>query len=48
MKQLKMKRKNKYLPVLLGTLAANMLGNLLARKGVIRASEGIIRSGQDF
>ena len=42
-----MKQKKKFLPILLGTLA-NMLENLLARKGVIRAREGTIRAGQDF
>ena len=48
MKQSTMKHKNKFLPLLLGTLAANMLENLLARKGVIRAGEGKIRAAQDF
>ena len=30
------------------TLGANLLGNLLAGKGVIRVSEGTIRADQDF
>ena len=32
----------------LGTLGANLLGNLLKGKGTIRAGEGTIRAGQDF
>ena len=34
--------------MLLGTLAAIVLGNALTGKGVIRAHEGTIRAGQDF
>ena len=36
--------------MLVTTLGASLLGNLLASKGVIRAGEGTIRSGkgQDF
>ena len=41
--------------MLLGTLGASLLGNLLAGKdtrraaeGTIRAGEGTIRAGQDF
>ena len=41
--------------MLLGTLGASLLGNLLTGKGTIRASEdiiraveGTIRAGQDF
>ena len=34
--------------MLLGTLGVGLLGNMLAEKGVIKASEGIIRAGQDF
>ena len=34
--------------MLLGTLAASILGNALAGKGVIRADEGVIRAGQNF
>ena len=31
--------------MLLGTLGANLLGNILAGKGINRAGEGIVRSG---
>ena len=34
--------------MLLGTLGASLLGNMLAGKGVIRFGEGISRFGQDF
>ena len=34
--------------MLLGTLGVGLLGNMLAEKGVIKASEGTIRTGQDF
>ena len=34
--------------MLLSTLGASLLGNMLAEKGVIRAGEGTIRAGQDF
>ena len=34
--------------MLLGTLGASLLGNLLAGKGTIRAGEGTLRAGQDF
>ena len=34
--------------MLLGTLGASSLGNMLAGKGVMRAGEGAIRAGQDF
>ena len=34
--------------MLLGTLAASILGNALSGRGVIRASEGVIRAGQHF
>ena len=57
-KQLKMKQRNKeggFLSMLLGTLAASLIGNLLIGKGVIqagrgtiRAGDGTIRAGQDF
>ena len=42
------KQKGGFLPVLLRTLAAIILGNALAGKGVVRAGEGVIRSGQNF
>ena len=34
--------------MLLGALSASLLENLSAGKGVMRASEGAIRAGQDF
>ena len=34
--------------MLLGTLAACMLRNTLAGKGVIRAGEGVIRADKNF
>ena len=34
--------------MLLGTLGAGLLGNMLAEKGVIKAREETIRAGQDF
>ena len=37
-----------FLPMLLGTLVASILGNALARKGVIKANKKVIRAGQDF
>ena len=37
-------QKGGYLAILLGTLGASLLGNMLAGKGVIRASEGKIRA----
>ena len=33
--------------MLLGTLCASLLGNLLAGKGVMRAGEGTIRAGEN-
>ena len=41
-------QKSRFLPILLGTLAASILGNALTGKGVIRADEGIITAGQNF
>ena len=44
-----------FISMLLGTLAASLLGSMLAGKGVIRSGEGVIiagerviRAGQDF
>ena len=34
--------------MLLGTLGANLLPNILAGKGVMRVGEGTIRVGQNF
>ena len=36
------------LPMLLGTLAASMLGSALTGRRVIRADEGTIRAGENF
>ena len=41
-------QKGGFLKMLLGTLGASLLGNLLTCKGTIRADEGPIRSGQNF
>ena len=40
--------KGGFLSMLLGTLAASILWNALARKGVIRAGKGVIRAGEKF
>ena len=37
-----------FLPMLLGTLGASLLGSLLSGKGIIRAGEGIVRAGENF
>ena len=37
-----------FLSMLLGTLAASIIGNMLTDKWVIRAGKGTIRAGQDF
>ena len=34
--------------MLLGTLGASLIGNLLTGKGKIRSGEGTIRGGQNF
>ena len=41
-------QKQGFLRMLLGTLGASLLGNLVTGKGAIRAGEGTIRVGQDF
>ena len=41
-------QKSRFLSILLGTLGASLLGNLLTGKGVMRAGEGTIRAGQNF
>ena len=35
-----------FLSMLLGTLGASLLGNLLTGKGIIRTGEGIVRAGE--
>ena len=40
-------QKDGFLPMLVGTLAASMLGNALIGKGVIRADEGVIRADEN-
>ena len=50
LKQLTMKQKKQkggFLGMLLGTLGASLLGNMLARKGIVRAGFGkvIVRAG---
>ena len=42
------KKKGGFLNILLGTLCASLLGNLLRGKAVMKAGEGKIRVGQDF
>ena len=41
-------QKGGFLGMLLGTLGASLLGNLLTGKGTIKAGEGTVRAGQDF
>ena len=41
-------QKEGLLSMLLGTLGANLLGNLLAGKGINRADEGVIRADENF
>ena len=41
-------QKNRFLPMLLGALAASILRNTLGGKGVIRAGEGVIGEYQNF
>ena len=38
----------RFLGILLGTLGATLLGNMLTGKGVMTAVEGTIRADQDF
>ena len=44
----KQKQKGGFLSILLGTLGASSLVNLLTVKGTVRAGEGTVRAGQDF
>ena len=39
-------QKGWFLSMLLGTLGASLLGNLLTGKGIHRAGEGIVRAGE--
>ena len=39
-------QRGRFLSMLLGTLGANLLGNLLSGKGIMRAGEGIVRAGE--
>ena len=39
-------QKGRFLSMLLGTLGASLLGNLLTGKGTIRAGEGTVRAGE--
>ena len=41
-------RKGGFLSMLLGTLGASLLGNILASKGMNRGGEGFIRAGYGF
>ena len=41
-------QKGGFLKMLLGTLGASLLGNLLTGKGTIRAGEGTIRADDNF
>ena len=41
-------QKGGFLGMLLSTLGASLLGNLLTGKGTVRAGEGTIRTGQEF
>ena len=40
------KQRGGFLSILLGTLGASLLGNLLTGKGMMRAGEGIVRAGE--
>ena len=42
------KQKDRFVSISLGTLGANLLGNLLASKSTNRAGKDTIRAGQDF
>ena len=41
------KQRGGFLSMLLGTLGARLLGNLLSGKGIMRAGEGIVRAGEE-
>ena len=38
-------QKSGFLSILLGTIGASLLGNMLAGRGVVRAGEGTVRDG---
>ena len=40
-------QKGGFLSMLLDTLGASLLGNLLSGKGIVRGGEGIVRAGYD-
>ena len=40
------KQRGEFLSMLLGTLGASLLGNLLTGKGIMRAGDGIVRAGE--
>ena len=42
------KKKSVFLSMLLGSLGASLLGNLLTGIRTIRAGEGTVRAGQNF
>ena len=42
------KQKGRFLPMLLGKLAASILGNALTGKRVITTDEGVVTVGQNF
>ena len=42
------KQKGVFLPILLGTLAANILGNALIGKGVIKTGKAVLKASQNF
>ena len=42
------KQKGVFLPILLGTLAANILGDALIGKGVIKTGKGVLKASQNF
>ena len=50
MKQLKIKQKTKsgFFQILLGTLAASIIGNALTGKKLVKAGERVISGGQNF
>ena len=41
-------QKGWFLRMLLGTLGASLLGDLLTGKGTVRAGEGTVRAGEHF